>query len=195
MRFPREPDLVVGWVEDLLEELGALPHDDPRRPTPEESAAVRDGLERLHRAAASLAASPLRDGLQHNDLHLGNAFRRPGGAAFIDLGDALWTHPLAAARIPLWILRSRYGLAPDAPDVVRTVGAAVAPWADLADRDALVALLPAAERLSCLHRAESWRRLQADVPLSSVDDDYLRSVVEWLVDAAAPDPYASAVAR
>ena len=57
------------------------------------------------------------------------------------------------------------------------------------------ALLPAADRLSCLHRAESWARLQRDVPLRVVDEDYVRSAVEWVVDAAAPDPYASAVDR
>ena len=55
--------------------------------------------------------------------------------------------------------------------------------------------MPAADRLSCLHRAESWRRLQRDVPLRVVDEDFVRSAVEWVVDAAAPDPYASAVAR
>ncbi|WP_392543089.1 hypothetical protein [Oryzobacter telluris] len=194
-RFPREPDGVVAWVEGLLAELRALPEDDERRLSGDEAAAVRDGLGRIHDAAGELAASALPDALQHNDLHLGNAFRNNGGAAFIDLGDALWTHPLTTARIPLWIMRTRFDLDQEHPDVARTVDAFLDPWTDLAERDELVALLPAADRLSCLHRAESWRRLQADVPVSCVEGPFLRTVAEWLLDAAAVDPYASAVAR
>ena len=195
-RFPEAPDGVVGWVTDLLEELHALPVDDPRRPTVEESALVADGLERIHEAAATLTNSGMPATLQHNDLHLGNAFRRPGGGmAFIDLGDAVWAHPLTALRIPLWILRYRLDLAEDAAGVVRVRDAGLEPWADLLDRDALAALMPAADRLSCLHRAESWHRLQSDVPLRCVDDDFVRSVIEWVVDAAAADPYTSGTAR
>ena len=77
----------------------------------------------------------------------------------------------------------------------RLLDAALGPWTDLADRDDLVAVLPAADRLSCLHRAESWRRLQSDVPASCVAEHFARSVPEWLVDATAPDPFASAVSR
>lgn len=194
-RFPCDPDDVVGWVEAALAELLDLPGDDPRRPSGAESAAVRDGLPRVRAAAAELAGSGLPDALQHNDLHLGNAFRRPGGATVIDLGDALWTHPVTALRTPLWIARHRFTLAPDGPGMARLVEAGLAPWADVADRATLEALLPAADRLACLHRAESWRRLMADVPLACIDDDFLRSVPEWLVDATAPDPYASGVGR
>ena len=69
---------------------------------------------RIHDAAAVLAASGLPATLQHNDLHLGNAFRRPdGGMAYIDLGDAVWAHPLTTLRIPLWIMRHRFALAQD----------------------------------------------------------------------------------
>jgi len=111
------------------------------------------------------------------------------------LGDALWTHPFTAARIPLWIMRNRLGLGQDGPEVRRAVDAYLEPWTDRWDRTTLRELLTDAERISCLHRAESWRRLQADVPVGRVDEPFLRSVPEWLVDAAAPDPYASAVAR
>ncbi len=194
-RFPGEPDDVVAWVEGLLAELDELPAPDPRRLTPEEEAGVRDGLGRLHEAAGVLAGSGLPDALQHNDLHLANAFRRPGGAAYIDLGDAVWAHPLTTLRIPLWIMRHRFSLGLDDRDVLRLLDAALTPWTDLAERDTLLAVLPAADRLSCLHRAESWNRLQSDVPASCVAEHFARSVPEWLVDATAPDPYASAVAR
>ncbi|KGN33967.1 hypothetical protein N802_08395 [Knoellia sinensis KCTC 19936] len=194
-RFPKDPDDVVSWVERLLAELLDLPGEDPRRPSALEADGIRAGLDHVAEAAAVLAESGLPESLQHNDLHLGNAFRLGDGAAFIDLGDALWTHPLTVARIPMWILRNRGNLAADDPNLARVAEVFVEPWTDLADRAALHALLPAADRLSCLHRAESWRRLIADVPLSRVGDDFVRAATEWLVDATAPDPYASAVVR
>jgi len=194
--FPEAPDEVVGWVESLVDASRVLPEADPRRLEVAEVAAVADGVPRIRDAAERLAASGIPPSLQHNDLHLGNAFRRPGGAiAYIDLGDALWTHPLTAARIPLWIMRNRLGLDADGPELRRAVDAYLEPWTDRWDRATLRGLLTDADRISCLHRAESWRRLQADVPVGRVDEPFLRSVPEWLVDAAAPDPYASAIAR
>ncbi len=194
--FPESADDVLAWVEALVDDSRSLPDADPRRLDDPEAAAVVDGLPRIAAAAERLAASGIPPSLQHNDLHLGNAFRRPDGAiAVIDLGDALWTHPLTTARIPLWTVRNRFGLAPDDPAMLRAVDAYLEPWTDRWDRSALRDLLADAERISCLHRAESWRRLQADVPVTRVDEPFLRSVPEWLVDAAAPDPYASAIAR
>ncbi|KGN38343.1 phosphotransferase [Knoellia subterranea] len=194
-RFPKEPDDVVAWVERLLAELVHLPDEDPRRPSATEADGIRDGLGRVRDAAATLVASGLPDSLQHNDLHLGNAFRLGDGAAFIDLGDALWTHPLTVARIPVWILRGRRELPADHPDLVALTDAFLEPWTDLADLDTLRGLMPAADRISCLHRAESWRRLIADVPLECVDERFRRSVTEWLIDATAPDPFSSATSH
>jgi hypothetical protein len=194
--FPHDPDEVVDWVSGVAAGLRELPADDPGRLTDDEARALAAGLPVIRDAARALAESGIASSLQHNDLHLANAFRRPaGGIAYIDLGDALWTHPLAAARIPLWILRHRFGLEPGHPDLARAVDAYLEPWSAGVDPQALRDLLPAAERLSCLHRAESWRRLEADVPARCVDDDFRRSVPEWLVDAVAPDPFASAIAR
>ena len=194
--FPEHPDDVVAWVEHLVEASRALPDTDARRLDDAEAAAVTEGMPRLRDAAERLAASGIPRSVQHNDLHLGNAFRRPNGAiAFIDLGDALWTHPLTSARIPLWIMRNRLELDPGGPQLRRAVDAYLEPWTDRWDRATLRGLLDDADRISCLHRAESWRRLQADVPVERVDEPFLRSVPEWLVDAAASDPYASAVSR
>lgn len=197
-RFASEPERVVAWCEALLSSLLGLPADDPRRPTTDEVSQVRDGLGRVEEAAAALEASGLPHSLQHNDLHLRNAFPLGDGAAIIDLGDALWAHPLTVTRIPLWILRSRGDLAPDHPDLRAVEDAFLEPWTDVGEAggvESLRALLPAADRISCLHRAESWRRLIGDVPFRCVDEPFQRSVTEWLVDATAPDPYASATAR
>ena len=194
--FPEDPDEVLAWLDGLLAASGALPDADPRRLTDLETAAVADGVPRIRAAAERLAASGIPPSLQHNDLHLGNAFRRPDGTiAYIDLGDALWTHPLTSARTALWIMRNRLGVDPAGPEVGRAVDGYLEPWTDRWDLTTLRGLLDDADRISCLHRAESWRRLQADVPVGRVDEPFLRAVPEWLVDAAAPDPYASAVAR
>lgn len=195
--FPSTGDDVVGWVVALVDRLRALPVDDPRRPTDEECALVDDGLGRIHDAATALVESAMPSTLQHNDLHLGNAFRRPGGgAAFIDLGDAVWAHPLTALRIPLWTLRHRYDDdAADGPAGAQALAAGLAPWTDRWDAATLAGLMPAADRISCLHRAQSWSRLQADVPVDVVDESFVRAAVEWVVDAAAPDPYTSGIAR
>ncbi|MEO5609086.1 MAG: hypothetical protein ABIQ61_11775 [Ornithinibacter sp.] len=194
--FPSAPDDVVAWVRDLLGRLRSLPSEDPRRPTEEEVVLVDDGLHRIHEAAAVLGASSMPCTLQHNDLHLGNAFRRSGGGmTYIDLGDSLWAHPLTTLRIPRWIMRHRFDLCEDDPALVRAVDAGLEPWTDRWDREMLVALLPAADRISCLHRAHSWARLQRDVPVRVVDEGYARAVIEWVVDGAAPDPYASGIAR
>jgi hypothetical protein len=193
-RFPRGADDVVRWVRGVLDELAGLPSADPRRATEDDVAVVGAGLERIGEAADALAASSLPDSLQHNDLHLGNALRgRDGGYAVIDLGDALWTHPLTTSRILRWVMRHRLGHEPGSPEQVAAEEAAVGAWAGHADPAALRALLPAADRVSCLHRAESWRRLQSDVPVEAVDEPFRRSVVDWLTLAAAEDPYAAAV--
>ncbi|GAA4391561.1 hypothetical protein GCM10023153_09670 [Ornithinibacter aureus] len=195
--FPHDPADVTTWVTDLVTDLRALPREDPRRPTDEEAALVDDGLGRIHEAAAVLVDSGMPSTLQHNDLHLGNAFRGPGlDATFIDLGDAVWAHPLTALRIPLWTLRHLYDDdVPDGAAASRVLTAGIAPWTDVWDVHTLTQLLPAAERISCLHRAESWSRLQRDVPVHVVEQAWVRSVIEWVVDAAAQDPYASSLPR
>lgn len=194
--FPSTGDDVVAWVVGLLARWRSLPVADPRRPTDAEMALVDAGLGRIHDAASALVESGLPSTLQHNDLHLANAFRRPGGdAAFIDLGDAVWAHPLTALRIPLWILRHRYDDDAGGPAGARALAAGLEPWTEHWDAATLTDLMPSADRISCLHRAESWSRLQADVPVEAVDEQFLRAAVEWVVDAAAPDPYASGIAR
>lgn len=183
---------VAAWAAALADRLAALPADDPRRMTGEERAEVERGMPRVVGAAATLVASGLPPSLQHNDLHLGNAVGSDDAAmAFIDLGDALWAHPLTAFRIPLWILADRLG-DPGAPLVGRVVDAALAPWSGLLAREELRALLPAADRVSCLHRAVSWQRLVDDVPVGVVPVEFHRAAVEWLLVACDPDPFARA---
>ncbi|MBM6404844.1 phosphotransferase [Phycicoccus sp. CSK15P-2] len=188
--FPE--DAAAGWAADLADTLYALPTGDPRRLSDGERREVDAGLPLVADAAEALVASGMPATLQHNDLHLGNAFHEAGSpVAFIDLGDAVWAHPFTAFRIPLWILAERQGGAGD-PLVGRVVDAALEPWTDLASRDALRALLPSADRVSCLHRALSWQRLVDDVPVSAVDPGHVRAAADWLLVATDTDPFARA---
>ncbi len=178
------------WAVAVADECAALSLGDARRINSAERALVADGVFRIAAAAAELEASGIPDSLQHNDLHPWNAFRMPSGElTFIDLGDALWCHPWATARNPLWGMRIRLELARDAPALRRVEDAYLELWTDVAPLRELRRLLPAAERLSCLHRAASWRRLQADVPVEAIDIEYRRVVGDWLLDAVAPEPF------
>ncbi len=184
---------ITDWAAALADELGRLPGDDPRALTDEERRHVDAGLRLVEEAAAVLTASGLPASLEHNDLHLGNAFHAPDAPMrFIDLGDAVWAHPLTAFRIPVWVLSARRG-GPADPLVRRVVDAALEPWTDRVPLPDLRALLPAADRVSCLHRALSWRRLVEDVPLGVVDPEYVRAYAEWLLVATDPDAYTAAV--
>ena len=59
-------------------------------------------------------------------------------------------------------MRARLPFPPGAPEYERVIDAYLESWTDLAPAQELRRLLPAAERMSALHRAESWRRLMAD---------------------------------
>lgn len=187
------PDDAAGWAATLLDAFVALPSEDPRSPTVEERRQVERGLPLLAGAAEELVASGLPSSLQHNDLHLGNAMHGDSSPMrFIDLGDVVWAHPLTAFRIPLWGLAQRNG-GPDDALVRRVADAALESWTDLLPLAGLRELLPAADRVSCLHRALSWERLVADVPLSAVQPpEYARASLEWLLVATDPDPWARA---
>lgn len=184
---------VVELTVVLADRFAALPPHDPRRMTAQERAEVERGLPLLATAATALDVSGLPPTLQHNDLHLHNAMRSDDGEmAFIDLGDAVWAHPLTAVRIPLWILADRLGDR-RAPLAEKVADAALDPWTEHLPAAELRSLLPAAERVSCLHRALSWQRLQDDVPASVVPADFGRAVVEWLLVSTAEDPFARAM--
>lgn len=183
----------AAYLVEQVEVHAALPATHPLAMPAHLAATTLAEANQVARAADSLVASGIPASLQHNDLHPGNVFVPDAGPLeLIDLGDAVWAHPFCVARIPLWTMRGRLELAPDDPLLSRARDAYLEPWTDLAPLAELRALLPAAERISCLHRAESWRRLQAEVPPGRVDAGWRDTAYTWLATAAAPDPYAAA---
>lgn len=182
----------MAYAVALADELARLPEGDGRRVTAEERRRVDAGLRRLGEAAAVLEASGMRDSLEHNDLHLNNAIRRPDGTvAFIDFGDAVWAHPFASIRVLLWQSRIA-GSGPGSPEHERILEAYLDPWAGVASPAELWRAVAAAERIGCLHRAESWRRLMSDVPLESVPEEFRDAPRHWLLVATSADPFVAA---
>lgn len=185
----------MAYAVALADELARLPEGDGRRLGLEERRLVDAGLGRMGEAAVILEASGIRDSLEHNDLHLNNALRGADGrVAFIDFGDAVWAHPFASIRVMLWQARLA-GLDPASQEYERILDAYLEPWSGVASASELRRAVTAAERIGCLHRAESWRRLMADVPLESVPEHLHAVIAFWLRAATSPDPYAASRSR
>jgi hypothetical protein len=195
MRAARVPAFedwnAIPYAVALADHLARLPEGDPLRLDLEGRRQVEAGLGRLGDDAARLEASGIPESVEHNDLHLWNALRGTDGRiAFIDLGDAVWSHPFASVRPLLWVMRARLPFPPGSPEVEHVIDSSLEPWTDLASARDLRRLLPAAERMSCLHRAESWHRLMADVPPKVVPEEFRDAPRHWLLAATAEDPFA-----
>lgn len=130
----------------------------------------------------------LPDALVHNDLHEHNAFDRPDGLRFFDFADAVWAHPLAGLLVPLNVLRARLGdPGPGDPRLRRVAAAGLEVWTDLAPVADLRRALPAALRLGCLGRAESWARIEPHLGADD-HDEYGGAASAWLDRLAEPAP-------
>lgn len=172
----------AAYAAERLAQLAALPPADPRGLGTVARERWRAGLPGLAAAAAELAASGIRDSLQHNDFHSYNVFAPTDGKMrFFDFGDALWTHPFAVVMVPRGAMARLLRVAPDDPLVRRAEDAYLENWSDVAPSSALRALLPAADRLAGLHRAISWRRLLDQVPITAVPADWHDSERWWLM--------------
>lgn len=190
MRAARVPAFddgnALAYAVALADDLAGLPSEDPRRLEGARLPQVEEGLGRVGAAAARLEVTGIPDSLDHNDLHVNNVVRRGAGLAFLDLADALWAHPFASVRMLTWRARETGD-----PGIERAVvDAVIDPWDDLAPSSDLAAAVTAAERIGCLHRAQSWRRLMADVPVD-VLAEHAQAPARWLLAACAPDPYAA----
>lgn len=145
-----------------------------------------DLVDPVGRLAEEAALPGLPGTLVHNDLHVRNAFDRPGGLVLFDFADAVLAHPLCELLVPLEVLADRLGdPGPDDPRLRRVADAALEVWSDVAPPLALRRALPAALRLGRLARAESWSRLVPDLT-GRARAEFGRADVEWR--ARLPDP-------
>jgi hypothetical protein len=165
------PEDAPAYVERRLEQLAALPQEDPRAMPEEQRRALCARLPVVQGWAEEVAALGLPITLNHNDLHENNVFHVADGLRFFDFADSLLTEPLGVLLIPLNLLSGRLDAGPDDPRLWRVADAALEVWSDLAPMAALRAALPAALQLARLGRAESWARCCV-----SMDD---RELAEW----------------
>lgn len=154
------------WTRATLDALAALPPGDPQHVDPGTAADLRGRLPALEAELALLDGLGVPDTLQPNDVNPGNVCVPPAPGApprFIDLGDALWSHPFAVLHLPTRTAAGERLAAPrpDAAVAVALADSYLACW-DIrpASRDHA---RRAADRLGAIHRAASWERLLAPV--------------------------------
>ena len=109
-------------------------------------------------AATSGSAVGLPLTLHHNDLHEHNAFDVDGELRFFDFADAILSEPLAELLVPLNVLTNKLECDATDPRLQKVASAFLEVWSDVAPTAELRAALPAALRLACLGRVQSWSR-------------------------------------
>lgn len=176
----------TAYVAALVDRLASLADDDPQAVDRADVARWRAGLPGLDAAVGRLAALGLPDTLQPGDVHAGNACapQHPGGPArLIDLGDAVWGHPLGVLHLPL---RQAVGARlaaplPDTPLVRGLADAYLDRWPRTRSTDRR-ALIDDADRVGAAHRLVSWERLLGPVDPAAVPPPLPR-LADWVEQA------------
>lgn len=164
--MPLYADLQIAAAEHMEELLGVgLPdYRLARMPGLARDVAAKLGVgapepERIHELCAELAALGIPESVQHDDLHDGNVFVRPGGGyAIFDWGDSCASHPLASLVVGLRGIAHRFELAERDPDVERARDAYLEPWSAFASRGELLRAVELAEAVGRLSRSLAWFR-------------------------------------
>jgi hypothetical protein len=150
-------DHLAHGVPDLrTTELPARFRDLGRRELPigaTESAALRRLAARFEALCGELAAGPVADSVQHDDLHVNAVFVRDDALRVLDWGDASIGHPLFSLVVTFRFLREENGLDPADPWFPRLRDAYLEPWG----RD-LVPLFELAQRVGTVAHAFTWLR-------------------------------------
>ena len=151
------PELMPGRFDEALEAARASAPSVPPPGAPSPSAASPAGtlaaVDALRDDVAGwcerLAASPVPDSLDHNDLHAFNVLGS-GPYRFYDWGDAVVAHAFAALLVPSQVLEGRA--------LERARDAYLDAFADLAPRAELLETAELARRVAIVARALTWER-------------------------------------
>ena len=119
----------------------------------EELTAARRLEPRLQALVNELAAVPIRDTIEHADLHHRSVFFRAGQVRILDWGDASVSHPFFSLVVTFHWLREVNGLAVDDSWFERLRDAYLEPWGP-----GLVPVFDVAQRLGRVARALAWLR-------------------------------------
>jgi hypothetical protein len=178
----------------LLAQLAILPTEDGGL-TKEQTSALERLLPTYDDWCAELAASPVPDSVQHDDLHSNNVCW-PGRAddlssvRIIDWGDACIGHPFGTMLATLNSIAFHAGVRPaDWPigdaRVLRIRDAYLEPFTGLGNRAELLRWVALARSTGCVTRALSWVRALQDAPVTVVMGEEF-PVRGWLLELLEP---------
>ena len=177
------PSTSPAQARALLDELGGQPPEQGGL-TAEQAALVEARLPEYDAWCAELAAAPVPDTIQHDDLHSANVCW-PGqavdgadeaaSARIIDWGDASVGSPLGAMLVTLNSIAYHLGVfredgVIDDPRVLRVRDAYLEPFTTLAPRAELRRLVDLVRRTGCLTRALSYRAALTGEPVSAHEE-------------------------
>jgi hypothetical protein len=161
-------DLRLDALPELLERAAAetdlLTRDDEDGMTPEERRALLDALVPFGELCVRLAEMGIPPSLQHDDLHDGNVFVRPGDHVFFDWGDACVSHPFHTLVVTLRATAYRLELAGGGREIVRLRDAYLEPWTTALPHADLVAAAELARRTGTVQRALAWYLTSHEMP-------------------------------
>ncbi len=184
----RSPRTLPSQARALLDELGSIPEEQGGLGG-EDSARLEALLPAFDGWCAELAAMPVPDSLQHDDLHSGNVcWPGDGSARVIDWGDASWGCPLGTMLTTMRSVAHYAGLyvegqPVDAPAVLRVRDAYLEPFTTHASHADLVRGVELARRTGCVVKAMSWRAALSDAP-AQLHAELGFPVREWLLELA-----------
>jgi Phosphotransferase enzyme family len=182
-RLPLEYRRLLGKLTARSVEDGGL--------TAEQVSALERALPSYHDTCAELAASPVPNSIQHDDLHSNNVCW-PGDAddvtsvRIIDWGDASVGHPFGTMLATLNSIAFHAGLRSghhmiNEPRLLRIRDAYLEPFSRLGGRAELQHWVMLARSIGCLTRALSWERALQDAP-GAVAAEQEFPVRAWLLD-------------
>jgi hypothetical protein len=178
----------------LLDELAARPTEAGGL-TREQASALERLLPAYDDCCAEMAASPMPDTLQHDDLHSNNVCW-PGtvdylsSARIIDWGDASVGHPFGTMLATLNSIAFHTGVLSadrriDDLGMLRIRDAYLEPFTSLGSWEELRRWVAVARRTGCVTRAISWESALQDAPASVVLGEEF-PVRGWLLQLLEP---------
>jgi Phosphotransferase enzyme family len=190
----RSPAQLPAEFGRLLSELAARPIEDGGLTAEQVGALARvPGYENW---CAELAASPIPDSLQHDDLHSNNVCwpGRPDdldSVRIIDWGDASIGHPFGTMLATLNSIAFHAGLLSDDRglvddlQVLRVCDAYLEPFSGFGRREELLRWVTLARSTGCVSRALAWERAAQDAPRSVIAEHEF-PVRGWLLELLEP---------
>lgn len=169
----------------VYEGLIAEPAPGQSREEYEELVALAPEVEQV---SAELAAGPVPETINNDDLTDGSIFLRDGAYRFLDWGDACVSHPFFALTVTQRVIELRHGLPLRSSEIDRVRAAYLEPFTRFASRVEVEAIVEPARRIGQISRAALW----AENPFWD-DPDALAWSLRLLLDPEAWRRWSGAV--